>query len=199
MISAVVVAAASFLTTSGAPTPAVPVSASDDMLAVCGAAGAEACAYPDRIVFSGGAALAARAFDRAIHARNRRRAFQACGELCSYSMLVTLHELVHVDRMRVAGRVWDQRFEEGLAQSVALDQVCRMERMVSGGTAVEYAVPAAPRGYATPPRQRVAVCAAVGGAYPGWTAFVRRLSAQVTGAGWWSTAARSWRLMEVTA
>lgn len=177
----VLAAAAAFLTSLGAPTPAVPLQVGN-ATAVCNYPAA-ACAYPDRVVFGWDLAADARAFDRATSAADRRRAFARCATACDAAMASALHELVHVDRYRYlgsgdpyAGQSW---FEEGLAQAVAVDQTCPMEKWLTGTHT---------RG-----------CRMVGGAYPGWTARVRMVSAAVTGAAWCSPAARKWRLREVVA
>lgn len=79
--------------------------------------------------------------------RGRQRAIDRCQYACHEVMVTALHELVHVHRLAPWDNpsyplpAWNAAFEEGLAEAVANDQVCPMERRSLGVTGQSGGIP----------------------------------------------------------
>ena len=158
----------------------------------CGPNGvvAWACTWPDRIVLSWEAAADNRVASKLL-AKTTRTARQTamfnCYDACMDAFIGDTHELVHAARFQAYMPVtpWligPVDYEEGLADSVSLDQACPLEHRVTGGL------------------QRsdgVAWCLQPA-AYPTYTQRVRWISAIESGVSWWRPAARRWRLQQVS-
>ena len=132
--------AAEHLRAVGVAVPAFRVAVADPE--VCGVDPSAlvevyACAYPGVVYLTQDAAAdAARYYRSARHTRRatRRTALANCGDQCAGVAMAALHELVHVTRWSVRP-VWapeDYPFEEGLAESVADDQLSPMMWRVAG-------------------------------------------------------------------
>ena len=187
--SRVIVDAALHLTAIGVSTIAPPVFVEDVAGEKCvvvdpvtsEAYAAEACAdWDGSIYLSPNAASDAQAYAWFVSrraGRERRSALSWCRERCVPIVATVLHELGHVDRMRVRGG-WSSRErarEEGVAEAVAQDQLCPFVWMVAASRICE-----------------------VGVGYPVEVAAIRTESARAVSGPWMGYQARRWRLSLLT-